>query len=280
METLEEFMPSEIEGGGRSMPPMSDEAAQLTPRDGAAREGAASAACLDNKNDGASKFIPVPGTEEFASVCRSLDGRPLGYRLAKRAFDIVFSAAVVAVGLVPCALLSVAISADTKGSPIYSQERVGRLGRPFRIYKFRSMVADADDVEKYLDEGQLAEWRRERKVTDDPRITPLGRVLRSTSLDELPQFLNVLLGQMSVIGPRAVTYDEISWYGEDAALLLSVPQGVTGAWQAGPRNDATFENGERQEVELEYARRAGFREDARVFLATFGAMFGRDRSGR
>ena len=272
METLEEFMPSEIEGG-RSMPPMSDEAAQLTPRDGAAREGAASAACLDNKNDGASKFIPVPGTEEFASVCRSLDGRPLGYRLAKRAFDIVFSAAVVAVGLVPCALLSVAISADTKGSPIYSQERVGRLGRPFRIYKFRSMVADADDVEKYLDEGQLAEWRRDR-------VTRVGRFLRRTSLDELPQFLNVLLGQMSVIGPRAVTYDEISWYGEDAALLLSVPQGVTGAWQAGPRNDATFENGERQEVELEYARRAGFREDARVFLATFGAMFGRDRSGR
>lgn len=262
------------------MPPMSDEAAQLTPRDVAVREGAAAAACLDNKNDGTSRPLPAPGTEEFASVCRSLDGRPLGYRLAKRAFDIVFSAAVVAVGLVPCALLSVAISADTKGSPIYSQERVGRLGRPFRIYKFRSMVADADDVEKYLNPEQLQEWRRERKVTDDPRITPLGRVLRSTSLDELPQFLNVLLGQMSVIGPRAITYDEISWYGDDAALLLSVPQGVTGAWQAGSRNGATFETGERQQIELGYVRHASAREDARVFLATFGAMFGKDRSGR
>lgn len=262
------------------MPPMSDEAAQVTPLKTAAREGAAAAACLDNKNDVDSRPLPAPGTEEFASVCRSLDGRSIGYRFAKRAFDIVFSAAVIVVGLVPCALLSVAISADTKGSPIYSQERVGRLGRPFRIYKFRSMVADADDVEKYLDESQLAEWRRERKVADDPRIAPLGRVLRSTSLDELPQFLNVLLGQMSVIGPRAVTYDEISWYGDDAALLLSVPQGVTGAWQAGPRNDATFENGERQAIELKYARRAGFREDARVFLATFGAMFGKGRTGR
>lgn len=112
-----------------------------------------------------------PGTNEFAELCRSLDRRPLGYRLVKRAFDVAFSAAVIVVGFVPCVLLSVAIAVDTKGSPIYSQERLGRLGRTFRIYKFRSMVADADDVEKYLDAEQLAEWRRERKVDDDPRVT-------------------------------------------------------------------------------------------------------------
>ena len=126
--------------------------------------------------------MPEPRTDEFAKLCHSLDRRQVGYRLVKRAFDVVFSAAVIVVGLVPCALLAVAIAADTKGSPIYSQERVGRLGRPFRIYKFRSMVADADDVEKYLSPEQLAEWHRERKVTDDPRITRLGRVIRSTSL--------------------------------------------------------------------------------------------------
>lgn len=223
---------------------------------------------------------PKPGTDEFAELCRSLDRRPLGYRVVKRTFDVVFSAAVIAVGLVPCALLAAAIAADTKGSPIYSQERVGRLGRPFRIYKFRSMVADADDVEKYLDARQLAEWRRERKVDDDPRITRLGRVIRSTSLDEIPQFLNVLKGDMSLIGPRAITYDELSEYGDDAALLLSVPQGVTGAWQAGPRNEATFENGERQRIELEYARGAGFAMDFRCFIGTFGVMFGRKRTGR
>lgn len=219
------------------------------------------------------------GTDGFAEACRSLDRRPLGYRVAKRAFDIAFSAVVIAVGLIPCALLSVAVAADTKGTPIYSQERVGRLGRPFRIYKFRSMVADADDVEKYFTSDQLEEWHRERKVADDPRVTPLGRVLRKASLDELPQFLNVLAGQMSIIGPRAITSEELAHYGRDAAVLLSVPQGITGAWQAGPRNDATFENGERQRIELEYARRAGFREDAHVFIATFDAMFAR-RSGR
>lgn len=236
--------------------------------------GGSAAEALDN-SDGL-----APGTDGFAEVCRALDGRSLGYRVAKRLFDIAFSAVVIAVGIIPCAVLSVAIAADTKGSPIYSQERVGRLGRPFRIYKFRSMVADADDVEKYLDTEQLAEWRRERKVTDDPRITPLGRVLRRTSLDELPQFLNVLAGQMSVIGPRAITLEELVHYGRDAAVLLSVPQGVTGAWQAGPRNEATFENGERQRIELYYARNASVHEDFRVFLATFGAMFGKDRTGR
>lgn len=238
------------------------------------------AGCVMGEKNLILETTPKPGTVEFAELCRSLDCRPLGYRVVKRAFDVTFSAAVIVVGLIPCALLSVAIAADTKGSPIYSQERVGRLGKPFRIYKFRSMVTDADDVEKYLSFEQLVEWRRERKVTDDPRITRLGRIIRSTSLDELPQFLNVLRGDMSLIGPRAITYDELTEYGCDTALLLSVPQGVTGAWQAGPRNEATFENGARQRIELRYVRNASLREDIRVFLATFGAMFGRDRRGR
>ena len=251
-------------------------ACMTPPKETALRAPASSA----QTNDESTQFSLRPGTNAFAGACRELDRRSLGYRVVKRAFDIAFSAFVIAVGFVPCALLSIAIAADTKGSPIYTQERVGRLGRPFRIYKFRSMVVDADDVEKYLTPDQLAQWERERKVDGDPRITRLGRVLRRTSLDELPQFLNVLAGQLSIIGPRAITYDELKEYGSDAPLLLSVPQGVTGSWQAGPRNEATFENGERQAIELDYARHASLGEDARVFLATFGAMFGKRRSGR
>ena len=235
--------------------------------------GGSAAGALDNLNG------LVPGTDGFADACRARDGRSLGYRVTKRAFDIAFSAAVIAIGIIPCAVLSVAIAIDTKGSPIYSQERVGRLGRLFRIYKFRSMVADADDVEKYLDAEQLAEWRRERKVTDDPRITPLGRVLRRTSLDELPQFINVFKGDMSLIGPRAITFDELVEYGDDVVVLLSVPQGVTGAWQAGPRNEATFENGERQRIELHYARKSSWRFDLLIFFSTFATMFTK-RSGK
>ncbi len=241
-------------------------------------EGRAGSLIIDSAAEAPSAALP--GTDEFASLCRKLDSRSLGYRAVKRAFDIAFSAVIIAVGIVPCAVLSAVIAADTKGSPIYSQERVGRLGRPFRIFKFRTMVADADNVEKYLDAEQLMEWKRERKVTNDPRITPLGRVLRRTSLDELPQFLNVLKGDMSLIGPRAITFAELEHYGADVALLLSVPQGVTGAWQAGPRNEASFENGERQAIELGYARNASLGEDVRVFGSTFGAMFGKRRSGR
>lgn len=202
------------------------------------------------------------------------------YRICKRLFDIAFSLLVVVVSFVPGLVLCVFIRRDTGGSAIYSQERVGMRGRPFRIYKFRTMVADSDDVEKYLDEGQLGQWRRERKVDGDPRVTPLGRRLRATSLDELPNFVNVLKGEMSVIGPRAVSHDEVAWYGEDADEVLSVPAGITGLWQATRRNGATFESGERQRIELEYVRNAGFAMDARCFLGTFGAMFGKGRTGR
>lgn len=223
--------------------------------------------------------IPHPGSEEFAALCKSLDSRSLGYRFVKRTFDIAFSGCVTIVGLIPCAVLAIVIAADTKGTPIYSQVRVGRYGRPFHIYKFRSMVADADDVEKYLTPEQLAVWKRERKVDDDPRITKLGRVLRKTSIDELPQFLNVLLGQISVIGPRPISYDELEHFGNDAALLCSVPGGITGLWQSSKRNDATFETGERQKIELRYVKEASLGLDAKCFFNTFGAMFGR-RTGR
>lgn len=223
---------------------------------------------------------PVP-SPEFRALCKELDHRSLGYRAFKRAFDIVFSAIVIAVGFIPGLVLSIAVARDTGGSPIYSQTRIGRHGRPFKIYKFRSMVADSDNVEKYLTPEQLEVWKRERKVDDDPRVTKLGAVLRGTSIDELPQFVNVLLGQISLIGPRVITEDEILQHfdHEERALLLSVPPGITGAWQSGPRNEATFENGERQAVELDYARNASLARDAGVFFRTIKVMFV-DRTGK
>lgn len=222
-----------------------------------------------------------PGTPEFAVECRKLDKRPFGYRFTKRAFDVCFSACVITVGLIPSLALCAAIAIDTKGFPIYSQKRAGRLGRPIRIFKFRSMVADADNVEKYLSEEQIAEWKRERKVTNDPRITKLGRILRKTSLDEIPQFVNVLTGELSVVGPRAISYEELENFDYRGQLrLLSVPQGITGAWQAGPRNLASFDNGLRQQLELTYADCASIKADLGVFFATFGVMFGKKKTGR
>lgn len=202
----------------------------------------------------------------------------LVYRFVKRAFDIAFSLCVVVVGLVPGLILSVVIAAETKGSPLYTQERIGKNGKPFRIFKFRTMVADSDNVKKYLNPKQYEEWEREHKVTDDPRITSLGKILRATSVDEFANFLNVLVGQMSVIGPRAIVEDEISWFGSDKDTLLSVRPGVTGWWQVRDRNEATYDSGERQKLELYYVEHASISFDARIFFMTFKAVF--NRTGR
>jgi lipopolysaccharide/colanic/teichoic acid biosynthesis glycosyltransferase len=143
------------------------------------------------------------------------------------------------------------------------------------------MVKDSDDVEKYFTSEQLATWKIERKVENDPRVTRLGRFLRASSIDEIPQFLNVLLGHVSIIGPRAITSDELTQHytDEEKALLLSVSPGITGAWQCGPRNEATFQNGLRQHTELEYASSASLKKDVRIFFKTIAVVFVK-RNGR
>lgn len=204
----------------------------------------------------------------------------IGYRFLKRTFDLVFSAVVCAVGLIPGLVLAAVIAVDTKGTPIYVSRRVGYRGREIGVLKFRSMVADAWDVEKYLSPEQLRQWRTEMKVDDDPRITRVGRVIRRTSIDELPQFLNVLAGQMSTVGPRPITRAELDWFGEDVDRLLSCRPGITGLWQVVARNDATYEDGTRQRIELEYVDRRCLRLDLKIVLKTFGVMFGKRKTGR
>ena len=186
--------------------------------------------------------------------------------------EISFSLLVLAILLIPGVLLAVAVAADTKGSPIYVHERVGYRGRSIGVLKFRTMVADADNVEKYLDDRQLKQWMAERKVDNDPRVTGMGLFLRRSSLDELPQFLNVLAGQMSVVGPRPVTKEEIPWFSDSADELLSCRPGITGLWQTLDRNDASYETGARQAMELSYVRRRCIRMDARILVRTVSVM--------
>lgn len=196
-----------------------------------------------------------------------------GYRFVKRMFDIVFSGAVCLVGLIPSVILCVAIAIDSPGRPIFRQERVGLYGKKIGIFKFRTMVADAHEhPERYMTPEQLEIWKREQKLDNDPRITRIGRILRNTSLDEIPQFLNVLLGDLSVIGPRPVTESETCEFGESRDEFLSVKPGITGWWQVTERNDATWQNGRRQELELYYVRHASLLLDLRVFSKTFKAL--------
>lgn len=206
----------------------------------------------------------------------------LSYRFLKRLFDLVFSLCVSVLLVIPVAIVCAFICLESPGNPLYAQERVGKGGKTIKIRKLRSMVADAGNVQKYLSSEQLHQWEVERKVDDDPRITKVGQFIRKCSIDEVPQFLNVLNGDLSVIGPRPITRDELEQHfsDEEKAELLSVRPGITGLWQSTDRNAATFESGLRQKIELHYVHNRCFRMDWRCFTGTFGAMFGKKRTGR
>lgn len=227
-------------------------------------------------------------TESRASMGETLTIRKiqpsgtLAYRFLKRLFDFVFSLCVSVVLVIPVAIVCAFICLESPGNPLYAQERVGKGGKTIKIRKLRSMVADAGNVQKYLSSEQLHQWEVERKVDDDPRITKVGQFIRKCSIDEVPQFLNVLNGDLSVIGPRPITRDELEQHfsDEEKAELLSVQPGITGLWQATDRNAATFESGLRQTIELHYVHNRCFRMDWKCFTGTFGAMFGKKRTGR
>lgn len=206
----------------------------------------------------------------------------LGYRIVKRLFDLVFSLLMSVLLLIPVAAVCALIRLESSGSPMYAQERIGKGGKTIKILKLRSMVADAGNVQKYLSPEQLHQWEVERKVDDDPRITKVGQFIRKCSIDEMPQFLNVLNGDLSVIGPRPITRDELEQHfsDEEKTELLSVQPGITGLWQATDRNAATFESGLRQKIELHYVRNRCLCMDLKCFTGTFGAMFGKKRTGR
>lgn len=163
----------------------------------------------------------------------------------KRCFDFAVGALLMAVFALPIALFSLLIRLGSKGPAIFSQQRVGKKGRLFQCYKFRTMYKGAgESLEELLqsNDAAKAQWEEHRKLRDDPRVTPVGRFLRSTSLDELPQLFNVLKGDMSLIGPRPVTTEEIQiYYRENADLCFSVPPGITGLWQVSGRSNTSYD---------------------------------------
>lgn len=162
--------------------------------------------------------------------------------VAKRTFDLLGAAGLLIL-LAPL-LATIAALVARDGRPVlYAHRRIGRHGRPFRCLKFRTMVPDADARLRDIlasDPSAAEEWRRTRKLKNDPRVTPIGRWLRRTSLDELPQLWNVLKGEMSLVGPRPITEEEVAWYGERRIAYLQAAPGMTGLWQVSGRNDVDF----------------------------------------
>ena len=205
----------------------------------------------------------------IAVMVVALHVQPSPSRLMLRYFVLID----VAVMMIMRAIAKAARALQSKGAPFYSQERLGLGRKHFRLLKFRSMVADANDVEKYFTPEQLREWQIERKVDNDPRVTGIGRILCKTSLDEFPQFINVLRGDMSIVGPRPIVDEEIVHYGDRASGFLSCKPGITGWWQVEARNDADYASGRRQSLELYYVRHASATLDWNIFKRTFGAVF-------
>jgi len=202
-----------------------------------------------------------------------LAGQSKRGRLIKRAGDIGFSLLVLALGAPLLLLLAVLVKLSSKGSVFYCQRRIGRGYRGFGCLKFRTMRKDADRVLAQVlasDPELRAEFERDFKLKNDPRITPIGKVLRRSSLDELPQFINVLKGEMSVVGPRPIVWDELERYGRNMDQVLSVRPGLTGLWQVSGRNNLPYET--RVKLDLFYARNRSFWLDLGIILRTIGVV--------
>ena len=202
------------------------------------------------------------------------DGR-WGYRFVKRAFDIAFSLVAIAVLLIPSIVLCAAIRLESPGNPLYSQKRVGRIGRDgqirtFDMYKFRSLHKDADERLAELADLNEADGPL-FKIKDDPRVTRIGKFIRKHSIDELPQFLNCLMGQLSCVGPRPPLPSEVAQYDERAMRRLSVKPGLTGYWQVRGRSDTTFDD--MVDMDLAYIEERSFSTDLRVIAKTVITMF-------
>lgn len=200
------------------------------------------------------------------------DKKPV-YKAVKRLFDVLFSILLLIVLFPLFIVFFLIIFLTDFHSPIFRQTRVGKNGKEFKLIKFRTMKHDASDFTKYFTEEQLKLYHSEYKLENDPRVTCIGRFMRRFSIDELPQFLNVIAGHMSLIGPRPLTQKETTFFGPDREALLTVRPGITGLWQVSGRNALTYESGGRQKCEIRYIDEFGFKMDFKIFLKTFREIF-------
>ena len=188
------------------------------------------------------------------------------YIKIKRVIDVIL-ASVALILLSPLfAIIAIAIKIDSKGPVFFAHKRIGKNGKIIKLYKFRSMVINAEELIKSFTPEQMREYKENYKLTNDPRITKVGKFLRKTSLDELPQLINIINGDLSIIGPRPVVADELEKYGVNKDKFLSVTPGLTGYWAANGRSNTTYE--QRMETELYYIDNLSLKMDIKVFFKT------------
>ena len=211
--------------------------------------------------------LPVKGYRELL-------GQNIPYKIVKRTTDVVLSSVAMVVLSPVFAAIALAIKLESKGPVFFKHTRIGKDGKIIKIYKFRSMVENAEDLIKNFTPEQMKEYKENYKLTDDPRITKVGKFLRKTSLDELPQLINIIKGELSIIGPRPVVQDELEKYGPNAQKFLSVTPGLTGYWAANGRSCTSYE--QRMEMELFYVDNLSLKMDVKVFFKTIEAVIKRE----
>lgn len=200
-------------------------------------------------------------------------------RYGKRVLDIFFTLVSVIVLLPVMCLIALSVMLSHSGTPFFKHRRIGKNGAPFMCWKFRTMVPNAETrLKDYLADNPKAqkEWKENFKLTHDPRITRLGRLLRCSSMDELPQMWNIIKGDMSIVGPRPVTEEELSMYGPSLHYYHSVRPGLTGSWQVSGRNDTSYSD--RVDLDVNYAKTFTFRMDLCIIKSTVKAVI--YRTGR
>ena len=217
--------------------------------------------------------------EEIKPILYDVKKQNIAYRFVKRFIDII-AGLVGVILLIPITIIVEIIrivKKENDGPLFYEQLRIGKNGKQFRMYKFRSMCMNADDrLKDYLEENEEArkEYKKYKKLKCDPRITKVGKVLRETSLDEFPQLLNVLKGDMSLVGPRPYLPREKKEMGEYYKGIINVKPGITGPWQIKGRSKITFED--RLKMDLEYANKSNLTRDVKILIKTFTKVMNKD----
>ena len=195
------------------------------------------------------------------------------YKLIKSLFDIIFSLLILFAFYPLFLIIALLIKLSSRGPIFFLQERIGKNNVPFKCIKFRTMYPEAKDILKNLlnkDEKIKKEFQETHKIKNDPRITTIGKLLRKTSLDELPQFINVLRNEMSIVGPRPIVKAEKKKYGKNSVKLLSIKPGITGLWQVSGRNNLTYKK--RVMLDMNYVKNYNLLMDIRIIIRTFGVI--------
>ena len=195
------------------------------------------------------------------------------YKLFKKLLDFLFSLFFLITCLPLFIIISLLIKLSSRGPIFFLQERIGRNNIPFKCIKFRTMHPEAKDILENLlmkNDKLKIEFEKTHKIKNDPRITTIGKLLRKTSLDELPQFINVLRNEMSIVGPRPIVNKEKKKYGKNLKKVLSIKPGITGLWQVSGRNNLTYKK--RVKLDLNYAVNYNFLMDMRILIRTIGVI--------